>query len=650
MTAGRVQSTVFISYARADTCDLAARLHADLTARGFSAWLDTSAVAGGASWTETIEQAIDGCGSTLALVSHASFRSSVCRAEQLRALRRGKPVVPLLSQRDADRPLYLEHLNYRDFSDPSKYEANIERLLADIASAQVTALPEVFTSTRITAPPLPPHYFARESAVRSPRQLLTSDDAPRIVGLHGMGGLGKTVLAQALCLDPVVQDAFPDGIIWLTFGAGDVELLEQLREAGKCLQDATGDYSTQPAATNQLRTLLRARAVLLVLDDIVDAAQMDPFRTDEGVAPRVRILFTTRDASVGVQWAATMCHAPAFEPTQSVRLLEEWAGRADAASHAIARRFAHLPLALRISGALMSEGVSGAELLREVQQLSDLRIDRYSSDPRGNLAACFDMSVARLPQDDRQLYYAFGVLTRSSRIPLRLVSTLWMTLRPRLSQKDCTQIVRALGRRALLDLVEDRITLHPLLHEYTAERVHETQDVVVRVADGLCRAMHDPSWIVREMAIEALGRTGGELAFSAALLAASSDDDMDVRLKALSVLAQLGDPRAIPALIDLLKGNYYETTLAAAQGLATIGEPAVPPLLAALPELHGIGLRDGVTALGWIGDARALPLLQALEGNPDVSYDLHASEGILRMNAATEACDAIRTKAHKHTE
>lgn len=162
--------------------------------------------------------------------------------------------------------------------------------------------------------------------------------------------------------------------------------------------------------------------------------------------------------------------------------------------------------------------------------------------------------------------------------------------------------------------------------------------------------MRDPSWIVREMAIEALGRIGGELAFSAALRAGSGDDDMDVRLKALSVLAELGEPRAIPSLIDLLKENYYETTLAAAQALAAIGEPAVAPLLTALPALRGIGLQDGIRALEWIGDARALPVLKVLEGNPDVSYDLHTSDGIVRRNGATEACNAIRAKALGHTE
>jgi len=36
--------------------------------------------------------------------------------------------------------------------------------------------------------------------------------------LHGPGGFGKTTLAKDLCRDPEIQEAFDDGILWVTLG------------------------------------------------------------------------------------------------------------------------------------------------------------------------------------------------------------------------------------------------------------------------------------------------------------------------------------------------------------------------------------------------------------------------------------------------
>ncbi|MDQ6707687.1 MAG: NB-ARC domain-containing protein [Acidobacteriota bacterium] len=36
-----------------------------------------------------------------------------------------------------------------------------------------------------------------------------------MTAVAGMGGIGKTALATALCRDVVVQRAFPDGIAWV---------------------------------------------------------------------------------------------------------------------------------------------------------------------------------------------------------------------------------------------------------------------------------------------------------------------------------------------------------------------------------------------------------------------------------------------------
>ncbi|HRF99217.1 MAG TPA: toll/interleukin-1 receptor domain-containing protein, partial [Aggregatilineales bacterium] len=63
---------IFISYARKDGRDLALRLQKSLAEFGYEVWLDTSEIDGGDSWGASIETAIDGCHTLLALMSSAS--------------------------------------------------------------------------------------------------------------------------------------------------------------------------------------------------------------------------------------------------------------------------------------------------------------------------------------------------------------------------------------------------------------------------------------------------------------------------------------------------------------------------------------------------------------------------------------------------
>jgi len=109
-------STIFVSYARKDGAELAQRLHADLTTQGFDVSLDTRRVRGAAKWTKEIETALDEAHVVLALLTPGSYSSEICRAEQLRALRKGKCVIPLLAERGADIPLHLEAMQNRNFT------------------------------------------------------------------------------------------------------------------------------------------------------------------------------------------------------------------------------------------------------------------------------------------------------------------------------------------------------------------------------------------------------------------------------------------------------------------------------------------------------------------------------------------------------
>jgi NB-ARC domain len=75
-------------------------------------------------------------------------------------------------------------------------------------------------------PNLPPHFLPRPVQLNFLKnQVLANTNQPvaitgksRSVGVQGMGGIGKTVLATALARDEEVRSTFPDGVLWVTLG------------------------------------------------------------------------------------------------------------------------------------------------------------------------------------------------------------------------------------------------------------------------------------------------------------------------------------------------------------------------------------------------------------------------------------------------
>lgn len=161
---------ILISYARKDGAALAQRLQADFAKEGLDAWLDTQRVSGGATWSTEIEHEIDTRPVTIALLSPGSCTSEICRAEQLRALDKGKRVIPVLAAKGAERPLYLYARQYRDLTDDANYALQFRELVADIRGEATATLPDTYRKTRVTyrtAPPRIADYLERPEALHA---------------------------------------------------------------------------------------------------------------------------------------------------------------------------------------------------------------------------------------------------------------------------------------------------------------------------------------------------------------------------------------------------------------------------------------------------------------------------------------------------
>jgi HEAT repeat protein len=128
---------------------------------------------------------------------------------------------------------------------------------------------------------------------------------------------------------------------------------------------------------------------------------------------------------------------------------------------------------------------------------------------------------------------------------------------------------------------------------------------------GLIQLLQHPDVRARRNAADALGFQG-ERAATRALLAALKDEKVVVRHAAVVALRTLGDPESSDALIELLRGHrdasgeeVTDVHCTAAEALGKLGEPrALPVLIEALSAPH-YGLRVvAVDALGMIEDPR----------------------------------------------
>ena len=149
-------------------------------------------------------------------------------------------------------------------------------------------------------PPLSGNEVPRPDLMADLISKVTAPEAGTVgmtTALRGAGGFGKTTLARMLVHDPTVQQAFPDGIAWVTIGedARGPDLAAKVNDVTETVSRSKPSLSDPALAGSALGEALGDRRMLLVVDDIWSRAQLEPFLSG---GPNTVRLVTTRQHQV----------------------------------------------------------------------------------------------------------------------------------------------------------------------------------------------------------------------------------------------------------------------------------------------------------------------------------------------------------------
>lgn len=355
-------------------------------------------------------------------------------------------------------------------------------------------------------PALPPHYVPRTETLDGLRRTLLVGRSgvmgitgePYHLGLHGQGGIGKSVLAAALARDEAVRCAFPDGVFWVTVGqTPDLPRLQAslLVEAG----GEPGSFTDVRHGRKLLEGCFSDRAALLVLDDVWDHRHAREF---DVLGATSRLLMTTRDGAVLTALGAHAETVRRLPEAAALALLASWAGSGGVPlpgeAYAVARECGYLPLALSVAGAKVCDGVPWEVVLKALEQG---RLE-FLDHPYSSVFRSMRLSVDALTENERERYLELAVFPEDERVPESIVFALWKKTAG-LDDLAGQDLLAQFQRKALLEILSStegrrEVALHDLQHDFLRISVHDLAalhgELLAALGAGLAAVARDTAW------------------------------------------------------------------------------------------------------------------------------------------------------------
>jgi WD40 repeat protein len=469
---------VFISYARSDGEVFATDLRQKLEAAGIPLWQDRVKMEGGRDWWLQITDALDHVAFMALVVTPNALKSDIVRKEWRYARQQGVCVYPIVAAPNLDfasMPRWMRDQHFYDLN--HQWDKFIADLKKPCETPRVPFMVE----------DLPEDFVARPGEYDQLVTLLLDQQREEPIAitaaLRGAGGYGKTTLAKALCHDERIQEAFDDGILWVTLGENPGDLTSRVETLIQMLSGESPKYNNLTAAVTRLKELLADRDLLIVIDDVWNKVHLEPF-TQGG--PRCARLITTRNFDI-LPNNAQQVKVDAMQPGEAILLLgakltEHSTTRGpthgedaiDRELRALAERLGHWPLLVKlVNGTLHSRLTQSHQPLLDAIAYVNKALDKRGlkffddRDPQARyraVALTLGVSFDQLKEHELLRFRELAIFPEDVNIPFGTLERYWG-----LDDFDTEELCERYARLSLLldfDPNKRTIRLHDVIRQY----------------------------------------------------------------------------------------------------------------------------------------------------------------------------------------
>jgi len=470
------RSGLFISYAHSDGKNFADDLRRRLIDEyHFQIWQDIVELEGGKDWWLQIEAAIKSVEFLVMVMTPGALASPTTRKEWRLSRQEGVCVLPVMAEEIdfTTLPRWMRDTHFFDFKFPEQWDRFIRTLRSPCQAPRVPFMVEDKPDDFVERPKEFNQFLA---LLLDPKR---EEPIAITTALRGAGGYGKTTLAKALCHDEAIQNAFDDGILWVTLGENPGDLTGRVEDLIYTLSGERPGFSSVQAAAARLAELLADRDILLVIDDVWNAAHLTPFLRGGSRCSR---LITTRNSDT-LPAKAKGIDLDAMRPDEAMSLLGfDLPEGENSGLQRLAQRLGEWPLLLKLVNATLRYRVddlqqSFAAAIAYVNAALDecglIAFDQDNATERHQaVAKTLEVGLQMLDEAAQQHYFELAIFPEDVNIPLATLDKLWSAAgyKPIHTEKLCEKLHK-LSLLLHFDLSDRTIRLHDVMRQYLVQKI-----------------------------------------------------------------------------------------------------------------------------------------------------------------------------------